>query len=249
MGFPDHCRFGGNGDSRPAGVLGRSTVWNCFRVHNRWVHARPNCWNVAPDKDCESPEWAIRKQTSRRTSLNASHRTMLNQPKSASILRRTGKLSLAAKCGLIATAIGLGSLLAAAVAYSLHGFDGAAAAIVAGIICLVAGILGLLTTVVIPASGPNGVLNQALCGMLIRMGLPLGVFMLIWIQRSPLLDSGFASSLIFIYLCALFAETFLMCAQLVATQPANQPTQNASLIPSKPLSGSPAVTGEGSVDG
>lgn len=118
---------------------------------------------------------------------------------------------------LIMTAIMLGLIMITApIAWMLQGRMGLAAAGLAAAICLIAGITGMLVGEALRSS--NLIITQSLVPMLIRMGIALGVCMVISLRRGPLFQAGFVYYLLLFYLISLGPDTALLVRGLRASE-------------------------------
>ena len=126
---------------------------------------------------------------------------------SASTTRLNGYLTLGATC-LTMAVFGL-----LTVAYLLGGYWSLVAALLAFAVCGFAVIAHRLLFLMVFGDR----IAAAYCtlgGMLLRMALPLGVCLILAINRSPLLDAGFAQYLIAAYLIALSVDVFWIVFKL-----------------------------------
>jgi len=110
----------------------------------------------------------------------------------------------------------VGSLLgsAAVILPSAHAWQagsGVLSAAVAGVTCLVAGLMALLLGAC--CRGPNQILAQVLLAMMARMGVPLLVCVIVYVQRGRLAEAGFVYYLLAFYLVTLIVETVLQVGQ------------------------------------
>ena len=91
--------------------------------------------------------------------------------------------------------------------YSRHGASGLAAAAVAGGVCWLGATLALVITGLL--RGPQTGVHAVLLGMRFRMGLPLGMGLLLHSQGGALARADVLGMLVAYYLVTLAAETLL----------------------------------------
>jgi len=99
-----------------------------------------------------------------------------------------------------------------------HGLSGVSAAVVAGLVCWVAGLVALATVAVL--NKPQQVVHAVAMGMLLRMVIPMAAGMLLVKASAPLAEAGVFGMIVGFYLIGLVVETYL-AVQLVAG-PRNQ---------------------------
>lgn len=110
----------------------------------------------------------------------------------------------------------VGSLLGSAavilpIASAWQAVSGVLSAAVAGVTCLVGGLMALLP--VARGRGPNQILAQVLWAMMARMGVPLLVCVIVYVRRGRLAEAGFVYYLLAFYLVTLIVETVLQVGQ------------------------------------
>lgn len=137
-------------------------------------------------------------------------------------LTRLQQLSLAARAGLLAGSLLLAAGLILPVAFSAKGEVGVVAALAAALVCLIPGLVALGLGEIFRS--PETALYNLLFGTLIRMGLPLAVVVAVYVVGGPLVEGGFAFSLLAFYPVMLLVETMLLAAQVDAL---NQPQGGA----------------------
>ncbi len=100
---------------------------------------------------------------------------------------------------------------------------GAVATLVVGLAASLALLLSFLQSL---QKRPDNAVSGVLLGMLIRMGLPLGVLVMMQQTQSPLIEFGFMGLLVLNYLVALPLETWmsLQFVQETKTNTSAQPT-------------------------
>ncbi len=91
--------------------------------------------------------------------------------------------------------------------YRSHGADGLLAAVVAGVVCWVAGTAALLLVGV--TRGTPAAIHASLLGMLFRMGLPLLVGIVLQRTGGPLARAGVFGMILCYYFWMLIVETLL----------------------------------------
>lgn len=104
--------------------------------------------------------------------------------------------------------------LAMALAFPLYGWVGSSyfasrglyGAVIAGLVCWIAGIVALMITGVSARLGSHAALNGILVSMLIRMGLPMATAILLSSQPA-FADTGIFGLIVGYYLFALVVET------------------------------------------
>lgn len=125
-------------------------------------------------------------------------KTFLAELAQRSLAVRTAALVLA----VLAIAAGL-----LPIAGTLHGWAGAGAVALAGVVCLAGASAALVISSIL--RGPHFVLPAMLLGMLIRMGLPLSLALIVHFRGGPLAESGFLVYLLVFYPVTLTVETIL----------------------------------------
>ncbi|MCH2124661.1 MAG: hypothetical protein MK165_07710 [Pirellulaceae bacterium] len=113
--------------------------------------------------------------------------------------------------GLLCVALLVALLVALPIAWATMGASGLVAAVVANLACLSGGVIALW--VCGRFTEPTAVVASILLGTLIRMGLPLTVFMATYLRGGMVVDGGLVFYLLFFYLVMLFVETKLIVAQ------------------------------------
>ena len=122
-------------------------------------------------------------------------------------LERQRPLGLAACCARLVIAVVLWGLPVSFFAYLQSGRGGVLASLVAGSICLVAGLMALAATAMF--RGPHVALWALLFGLLFRMGLPLGIGLYLSRSQWALAEGGVFGLIVAYYLFTLIAETLL----------------------------------------
>jgi hypothetical protein len=107
----------------------------------------------------------------------------------------------------------LGSLLVSAAvvvpcAYAAEQHWGVLSAVVAMATCLGGGFLALWLVQL--CQGPGSVMPQVLLGMFARMGIPLLVCIIVYLQGGRLAEAGFVYYLLAFYFVTLIVETVLL---------------------------------------
>jgi hypothetical protein len=108
-------------------------------------------------------------------------------------------------------AIGLAAGVAAPIAYALSGAVGLWCVLIAAAAC---GLPGMLVLVVQHlCRHPQLVLLHVLAGFFVRLGAPMAICMIVYLQDGPLVEAGFAGYLLGLYLVALSVGTLLDLTQ------------------------------------
>jgi hypothetical protein len=110
-------------------------------------------------------------------------------------------------CALLALAVAVAFPVVAAMAYQWYGAAGVFAAAVAAIVCWAAATLALVCTALL--QGPQAALYAMLFGMLFRMGLPLGIGLVLSRTSPVLAGAGVFGFIVVFYLVTLVVETLL----------------------------------------
>lgn len=142
----------------------------------------------------------------------------------ANWLERQRPLGLAACCARLTLAILLWAVAVSAFAYERFGVDGLWASLVAGAVCLVAGLLALVATAVF--RGPNAALWSLAFGLAFRMGLPLGCGLYLSRSQPVLAEAGVFGLIVTYYLLTLVVET-LLSLRLTRSLTQSSPTTSA----------------------
>lgn len=123
--------------------------------------------------------------------------------------------SLRRACGGLVLIAALAWPLFAAVGYARSGMAGILASLLAGGVCCVGAMSGLLM------AGRFGVGAHAvpgiLLGMMLRMGIPLGACLVLQTLGGPLVEAGALVMILVYYLLTLLAETWFLL-RLTAAQ-------------------------------
>ena len=144
-------------------------------------------------------------------------------------IQRAGQWGLLARAGLLLALFAAFLLVSAPVALSLRGEAGLAAATLATAVCLVAGWLAMAaTTWLAPPSQPAA---HVLLGMILRMGLPLGLCLVILQYSAWLKDAGFGWYLVAAFSLGLAIETLLTVGQLQSHATYQSPTKHIGSRP------------------
>jgi hypothetical protein len=125
----------------------------------------------------------------------------------ANWLERQRPLGLAACCARLTGALLLWAVPVSLMAYQRFEVAGLWASLVAGVVCLVAGLLALVATAVF--RGPNAGLWSLAFGLAFRMGLPLGCALYLSRSQPVLADAGVFGLIVAYYLFTLVVETLL----------------------------------------
>jgi hypothetical protein len=122
---------------------------------------------------------------------------------------------LPARTGVLVVIMLVAYALAAPVAWFGGGTDSLFAAAVALAVCLGGGLAALVACELL--RGPHQVLSRLVLGMLLRMGVPLGIFLIIHQQGGLLVEAGIVYYLVPFYLVMLGVETLMAARQIPAT--------------------------------
>jgi hypothetical protein len=122
-------------------------------------------------------------------------------------LERQRPLRLGACCARLVGAMLLWAVPVSALAYERFGVNGLWASLVAGVVCLAAGLLALVATAVF--RGPNAALWSLAFGLAFRMGLPLGCGLYLSRSQPLLAEAGVFGLIVAYYLFTLVVETLL----------------------------------------
>ena len=160
---------------------------------------RDGCLPFSPD--CKGHR--LRHQESKRQIVIGEANNNVIDPNSVSPSRQFGLLCVSLLVAL---------LVALPIAWATKGASGLAAAVVANLACLLGGVIALW--VCGRFAEPAAVVASVLVGILIRMGLPLAVFIATYFRGGMVVDGGLVFYLLFFYLVMLFVETKLIVAQV-----------------------------------
>jgi hypothetical protein len=130
---------------------------------------------------------------------------------SASLLQNL-KSSLPGRLLLLAVGMLIGWLLVLPLAYSVGGATGTGAALVAVVLCLIGGELGLLIAAAF--RGPAAAMHGLMLGLLARMAMPLLVGATLHVKVPALADAGMVFYLIAFYMVGLACETWLILSTI-----------------------------------
>ncbi len=114
---------------------------------------------------------------------------------------------VAKRAAVLIASLVLVSLLVGPLSFYFDGVNGLVASGAGMTICLVCGLLALV--VAEQFRKPEHVLQQVLITMGLRMGIPLGLCMVVYIQRGPLAEAGMVYYLLVFYLVTLLVETMM----------------------------------------
>lgn len=120
----------------------------------------------------------------------------------------TRQTSVTLACVLLSLSLLIAFPAIAGYGYSVHGASGVVAAGLAGAICW-AGALIALALVGLFRNSPGQRVNATLLGMLFRMGLPMGMGLVITRAGGPLAEAGLFGMILVFYLVGLVVETIL----------------------------------------
>lgn len=126
-------------------------------------------------------------------------------------MNRLAKLSLPARCGMLAAVMLPALLLGCVIGFVLAGPVGLGAAALSGGVCWFSATAALLFTGVTTTPG-NYTIGGILGGNALRFGVPLAIGYLIHQQGGPLAEAGILYYLLAFYLVAMAAETPLSLA-------------------------------------
>ncbi len=118
-------------------------------------------------------------------------------------LSRRGMVLLLSALSLFATML--------PVAYHTSAANGMAALGVAAVACLVPALLALLIADLLP--GPDMALPSLGIAMFLRMGVPMGICVVVYATGGPIADAGMAYYLLVFYPVLLTVETGLMLSR------------------------------------
>ena len=120
-------------------------------------------------------------------------------------------LTAAARSGVSGSVVVAVYLIVAPVAWHVSGSAGLAAAAVAGACCWFGAICGTTTGLVVGrfVRGQSRGICESLSGMLLRMGIPLGVALVLYLQGGTLVTAGLLVYLLIFYPVVLAVETAL----------------------------------------
>lgn len=118
------------------------------------------------------------------------------------------------------------------VAYHTSAMTGVAALGVAAAACLVPTLLALLIADLLP--GPDWALPSLGMAMFLRMGVPMGICVVVYATGGPIADAGMAYYLLVFYPVLLTVETGLMLSRnLYLRQAAESAGQDSRLTPGR----------------
>jgi hypothetical protein len=112
---------------------------------------------------------------------------------------------------LLTVAIALAAIAATPIGLMRSGEMGAACVWLAAVVCGLPGVAAVLVQA--KCRDPQLLVLHVLVGFFVRLGVPLAVCMIIYLQGGPLVEAGFAGYLLGLYLVALAAGTLLDLAQ------------------------------------
>jgi hypothetical protein len=131
-------------------------------------------------------------------------------PSGTAWFSHNGRLGFISKATILSCALGVSLLPFAVLAFAWGGRSGVISAVAACAVCLVAGLNGLGLSVFFQSRANPSPFTGLLASMLVRMGLPLGLVLVLVVQSHPLLESGFVYYLIAFYQVMLFVELMLI---------------------------------------
>ena len=135
--------------------------------------------------------------------------------KDSSWLQRLNQMTWLGRVLTLLAVMFLAFLVATPVALYTCGRDGMVAAAVALVICLLGGLGSLLVCELF--RDPNLVLYRVLIGTMLRMGLPLGLFLVVYYRGGTLVEAGVGFYVIGFYLIMLTTETLMLVPDTRAT--------------------------------
>ena len=127
---------------------------------------------------------------------------------------------LPASVAMLSAVLAVSYLVLAPFAYRLQGGSGLSAAAVAAVVCLVSAIGGMLLSQCL--GGPNHAIAGVLSGMMLRMGLPLAVCMIVYLQSGALAEAGFVFYVLAFYLVTLAIDTWMATGRAVGAGPTSE---------------------------
>lgn len=126
-------------------------------------------------------------------------------------LDRLRGLTAAARCGVSGAVVAAVYLVIAPLAWRVSGSAGLSAAAVAAACCWFAAVCGTTAGLVAGqfVRGQSRAICEFLSGMLLRMGIPLGVALVFYLQGGTLVTAGLLVYLLIFYPVVLAVETTL----------------------------------------
>jgi hypothetical protein len=122
--------------------------------------------------------------------------------------QRLGQLTLLQRVAVVLLVMVVAYGAVGPLAWYCSGSAGAVAAAVALLFCLLGGLVALVLSDVF--RGPQMVLQRVLLGTLLRMGIPLGMTLMVYVRGGPLVEAGFAYYVVVFYLVMLAVETVML---------------------------------------
>ena len=139
-------------------------------------------------------------------------------PSGTAWFTQIGRLGFLAKALILVGALLVLAIPTSAIAYAAYGNSGLMAALLAGGVCLAAGVNGLAISALFASRPTADAFAGVMAGMLVRMGLPLILMLVLVVKSHPCLESGFAWYLVAFYQVMLFIELLLCLPREDASQ-------------------------------
>lgn len=131
-------------------------------------------------------------------------------------LAKLHQAGLLARLAIVVAPLLLLAIVVVPIGYLISGPSGFAACSIAFVACLAGGLLSSALGMFF--KGPGAALQELLIGMLFRMGVPLGIALLVITRFPALQDAGFVFYLVPFFLVGLAMHASVAVAELQAQQ-------------------------------